>query len=117
MSTLQVIKLVGNDISLVNNHTQTLTDADALAQILKNKMSLWLGEWVLDTTAGIDWLGLFNQRIFLEKRIVSMLRKVLIADTRVTKISTLDVEFKRTTREITVDFEVQTIYGAVTGSI
>jgi hypothetical protein len=117
MSTLRAIKLVANDISIVAGKTATLTDEDALAQILQNKLSLWLGEWTLDTTQGIDYLGLFNQKVFLEKRLTYMLRKVLLDDTRVTKIITLDVSFDRKTREISASFKVSTTFGAVTGSI
>jgi len=117
MSTLQCIKLAGNDISITAGKTATLADEDALAQILQNKISLWLGEWKLDTTQGIDYLGLFNQKVFLEKRLAYMLRKVLLEDTRVTQIITLDVAFDRATREISASFKVKTSFGTVTGSI
>ena len=116
-TTLQAIKLVGNDISITAGKTATLTNEDALAQILQNKLSLWLGEWKLDTTQGIDYLGLFNQKVFLEKRLTYMLRKVLLDDTRVTQIITLDVSFDRATREISASFKVKTSFGTVTGAI
>ncbi len=116
-TTLQCIKLVGNDISITAGKTATLTNEDALAQILQNKLTLWIGEWKLDTTQGIDYLGLFNQKVFLEKRLTYMLRKVLLDDTRVTQIITLDVSYDRATREISASFKVKTSFGTVTGSI
>lgn len=117
MATLQVIKLSGNDISIVSGQTEVLTDADALAQILNNKIMLWLGEWALDTTQGVDWLGLFNQKTFLKQRFVYMLKKILIADTRVERITTLDIGYDRETREISVYFEVESSFGTVSGSV
>jgi hypothetical protein len=46
-----------------------------------------------------------------------MLKKILIADTRVERITSLDVGYDRETREISVYFEVESTFGTVSGSI
>ena len=105
------------DIEIINGKTTILYDADALAQILTNKLRTWLGEWFADTTVGIDYLGLFNQKTFLDRRFAKMIRSILIADSRVDKIDELNVAFDRSTRTISADFKVSTIYGTVEGAI
>jgi hypothetical protein len=125
MATLQTIKTVNigtaanpcYDMEILSGKTTILYDADALAQILNNKLRTWLGEWFADTTVGVDYLGLFNQKTFLERRFALIIRKILIADERVSSIDSLTVAFDRTTRTISADFKASTIYGTVAGAI
>jgi hypothetical protein len=125
MATLQTIKTynIGTaanpvyDWEIINGKTTILYDADALVQILENKLRTWLGEWFKDETVGVDYLGLFNQKTFLDQRFALAIRNVLIADPRVSAIESLDVSFDRATRTISCTFKVTSIYGTVSGTV
>ena len=117
MSTLQTIKIINNDIEIINGKTTIIYDAEAFAQIIQGKLKLWLGEWFGNVTAGIDYLGLFNQKTFLDKRFALIIRNILLADKRITKINSLTTNFDRTTRTISANFQVTSIYGIISGAV
>jgi hypothetical protein len=125
MSTLKTVKTVNigtasnpvYDIEIINGKTTMLYDADALTQILNNKLRTWLGEWFADTTVGIDYLGLFNQKTFLDRRFALLVRGILTDDARISSINSLEVAFDRTTRTISATFKATSIYGEVSGTI
>jgi len=117
MATLQAVKIINNDIEIINGETTVLYDAEALAQILTNKLKLWKGEWFADVTAGIDYLGLFNQKTFLERRFTAIIRNILLSDSRVSKIESLTASFNKSTREISASFQIASIYGTITGAV
>jgi len=114
---IKTLKVVNNDFSFVDDGLETLTGADALAQIIKNRLSMWLGEWFVTPLSGIDYLGLFNQSVFLEDRARVIFRNAILADTRITQITKMDIELNKTTRELTVDFVAESTEGLISGSV
>lgn len=50
------LAIVDKDIQL-----SKITNDLALKQRIKNRLSLFLGEWFLDTTAGIDWFSVLEK--------------------------------------------------------
>ena len=70
--------------------------------IFANRLKLWLGEWSLAPNSGVDWLGLMNQSNAVDpvRRIEAALRDAILADSRITKISSMDISFDRSTRTI-----------------
>ena len=114
--SLAIFKVLNNDFVYDNGRLVTITGVDALTQIIKNRLSIWLGEWFLAEDFGIDYLGLFNQRTFLEKRFRLIVSGAILADSRVEKITKLDVSFDNSTREITADFVAETSEGLLKAS-
>lgn len=113
----KTLKVTDNDFVLSNGRLEVLQGADAMTQILENRLKMHLGEWFLSPSLGIDWLGFFNQKFLLEKRLRVIIREALFADSRVTKVSKLDIDFNKATRIISGDFTCETTEGVVTGSI
>jgi hypothetical protein len=114
--SLAVFKVENNDFAYESGRLVRLTGVDALTQIIKNRLSIWLGEWFLAESFGIDYIGLFNQRDFLEKRFRLIASNAILADSRVEKIIKLDVSFDNSTREITADFVAETSEGLLKAS-
>jgi len=115
--SLKVFKVENNDFVYQDGKLVTLTGVDALSQILKNRLAVWLGEWFLAETFGIDYINLFNQKNFLEKRFRIIVRNALLADSRVQKIVNLDVSLDGSTRTITADFTVETSEGLLKAEV
>jgi len=114
---IKSLKTVNNDFSFVDDGLEVLTGADALAQIIKNRLAMWLGEWFVTPNSGIDYLGLFNQSTFLEDRARIIFTNSILADSRITKITKMDIELNKSTRELTVDFVAESTEGLIAGSV
>jgi len=115
---IKVLKVQDNDFVLDGEGgLETLTGIDALTQIIKFRLSMFLGEWFYTPNSGFDWLGLLNQRTFLEKRARLLIRNAILADTRVLKINSIDVSYNNSNRTITIDFEAETTEGLLSGSV
>jgi len=114
---IKTLKTVANDFSFVDDGLEVLTGADALAQIIKNRLAMWFGEWFVTPESGIDYLGLFNQSTFLEDRARIIFTNAILADSRITKITKMDIELNKSTRELTVDFVAESTEGLIAGSV
>lgn len=116
MASLQTVKLFQGDIVVSGGKTVLLYDNDALAQILQNKLTMWAGEWFLDKTQGIDYLGILGQQFFLDRRFNLAIRKILLADPRVTSVLTISCKLDKDDN-VVADYDIQSIYGPISGSI
>jgi len=113
---IKTLKVVNNDFSFVDDGLEVLTGADALAQIIGNRLAMWLGEWFATPLSGIDYLGLFNQSTFLEDRARIIFTNAILADSRITKITKMDIVLT-SDRELTVDFVAESTEGLIAGSV
>lgn len=84
---------------------------EAVAQLVDTRLNLFLGEWFLDTSEGVDYFG-GMERPFNQSGFDLMLRMVILQTPGVVQINSLVVALNRDTREITVDGEIDTEYGA-----
>ena len=86
--------------------------ADAVVQGILTRLRLFRGEWFLDINAGMPWF----EEVFTDggqdiKRIESALKTQINATPGVEAILSFAIAFDGATRDITVTFEVDTIYG------
>ena len=104
---IKTLKVVDNDFVYTSGRFTVLTGLDALAQITENRLKLWFGEWFIAPNEGIDYLGLFNQRFFLEKRFALIIRNQVLEDIRIKKIINMSITTDRKNREINVKLNLQ----------
>jgi|GEM_PF-2005866 len=106
---VRTLKVENNDFVFANNRLTQIGGLDALAQIISNRLKLWLGEWFANEEAGIDYFGLFNQdkNAPIEKRARIIFRAAILADPRIDKILTFNLSFSNSNREMTLDFTAQ----------
>lgn len=87
-----------------------LTENDAIALLLKDRLLLWFGEWFLDVTAGVHWpliLGIKPPQILLAEQEV---RRIVLATEGVTQVTQLTISFSHETFTADMTVEVSTIY-------
>ena len=92
--------------------------AERVRQQLEFHLSLWVGEWFLDTDFGTpyrtDVLGkIGSNRLTLDAAVASIRTQILKVD-GVTGIISLDYKFNQPTRQLSINVEVNTDYGIVT---
>lgn len=85
--------------------------ADAVVQTITTRLRLFRGEWWLDTTAGMPWFEEVFEGGQDLRRIESALKTQILATPGVEAILSFDLDFTASTRELSVSFEVDTIYG------
>ena len=89
-----------------------VSGADALAQRLRGRLRLWLGEWFGDTSIGIPWLqmlGTKDAQAYAE----ATLRRVVSSCPGVAAVESFDFAFDGATRSAQVGFRARTADGTV----
>lgn len=85
--------------------------AEGVAQNVVTRLSLWQGQWFLDTSDGTPWL----QQILGKHSVVDQIIKSRILDTPgVVAISSYESIINNDTRSMTVSATIDTEYGTAT---
>lgn len=108
------LNIASNDLVIKNNDLILIDNAERVAQQVLITLRFWLGEWFLDTREGVPYL----EYILVKNPNMSHIRQILTEKIQsvegVKSIVSLNFDFRRVTRELYVDFEVDTDYGLVT---
>lgn len=85
---------------------------DSVVQGIRSRLLLFRGEWFLNANAGMPWF----EEVFTDggqdiRRIESALKAQIIATPGVESILSFDLAFDGATRDLSVSFSVDTIYG------
>lgn len=81
---------------------------DAIKQNIKTRLRCYLGECFFDTGMGVDWWNLLGSKDV--NRIVLAIRKVIVESEGVTTVNSMDVVQNRDTRELTITYNINTLY-------
>lgn len=116
MAKLKCIKIDANDWNITSGRSIILTDADALAQRIACRVSLWKAEWYQDTTLGIDYLTLFNIGVAIEDRLSAAIKKVMLEDEYVQSVNTISVTTD-SEGNVKIEYEIISTFGLITGAV
>lgn len=88
-------------------------DSEACALNIRSRLLTILGEWFLDTDAGVPYL----EQIFVRPSSLplaeSTLKKVILETTDVATLNSFDISLDHNSRQVAVNCNVTTIYGDV----
>lgn len=108
------LNIASNDLVIKNNDLILIDNAEQVAQQVLITLRFWLGEWFLDTRQGVPYL----EYVLIKNPNMSHIRQILTEKIQsvegVKSIVSLNFDFRRVTRELYVDFEVDTDYGLIT---
>lgn len=101
----------GGDYSFGQGDNTFLTNSpDAVALAIKTRLSLWQGQWFLDSEEGMPWLQSVLGKPYLEAYGMTVKQRIL--DTQgVTTLTDFNVSQNSTPRKLTITAKVQTQYG------
>lgn len=100
-----------NDI-IVGKRIARVSGAQHVAQLVKCRLSTFLGEWVIDTSVGIPWDVVLVKGYDLDVVYHAVHRK--IATTRgVNKINSFSMTPDKKQRKLLIQFEAETNYGVI----
>lgn len=104
---------VTHDILLEDNDMLMFDGAERVRQHLEIKLKLWTGEWFLDTDFGTPYLtDILGKQITLSGAIAALKKSILEVD-GVKAITRFEFDFNRSQRVLTVDFDVDSLYGLI----
>ena len=108
------LNIASNDLVIKNNDLILIDNAERVAQQVLITLRFWLGEWFLDTKQGVPYL----EYVLVKNPNMNHIRQILVEKIQsvegVNSIVSLDFDFRRITRELYVNFEIDTDYGLVT---
>ncbi|MBQ4775244.1 MULTISPECIES: hypothetical protein [Pectobacterium] len=96
----------GDDTWLINS-------PEAVAQAVKTRFELWLGQWFLDTAAGTPWI----QSVLGKQRSDTYnlaIRQRILETQGVSSISEFNTTVNSATRRVSFTATIETIYGTTT---
>jgi hypothetical protein len=87
-----------------------LTENAAIALLLENRLMLWLGEWFLDISAGIDWPAILGSKPAALRLVEAEVRACASATEGVERIDNLQISIDHRTFTVDMYFEITTEY-------
>lgn len=85
---------------------------DAIAQSLKTRLQSFLGDCFFDEDAGVDWFNVLGSKDTTEASLA--IAQVILNTEDVTRIVDLELNLDENTREVSIRYDVETIYGLST---
>lgn len=113
MKDIALDKTTG-DLLLENFDLQLVDGQDQIAQNLAIRLRFILGEWFLDTTAGVPYYDDFFIKAPNQIRIESVLKEEILDTPGVDQILSFTSNFDAQRRVYSVTFSVSTIQGDIT---
>lgn len=107
--TTHDLEVVGRDLYLVN-------ERDRVRQHLKIRLWFFLGEWYLDTTAGVPFFEEILVKAPNISRIENILKVIILETPDVNEITEFDVDYDPRARTFRLDFGVTTTFGTLVAS-
>lgn len=90
------------------------TNNDGLAQNIKTKLQEWIGDCFFNVPTGIDWTNrLANPTAKLQQEVLlSEIRALILQIDGVVNVEELNATFNRSTRNLSVDYNVNTVFNS-----
>lgn len=89
-----------------------LTGLDAIIQDIDTALHIFLGECSWSMTFGVDWFNLIGAKApIAQQNIVLQCREIIATRQGVSKINSVEAVFTNFRRELSVQYNISTIYG------
>ena len=102
-----------HDMSFGTGIADYAVEAEACAQNVKTRLLLLMGEWVLDTGAGVPYLNDIMIRPANMPVVESIIKKTILDTEGVATLTDFRMAVDRETRQLNIQATVTTIYGSV----
>lgn len=111
------VRKLGNDGDIVTSGVVWATDAEAVAQTVKTRLRLFLGEYFRDNTVGVPWLSQVNgnpgilAKGFSQDQVESLIRLTISRTDGVLQILYFHSTYDITARQISIEATILTKFG------
>ena len=94
-----------------SNSLSVLTDLEALVKKCEQRLRFFLGEWFLNTSAGIPYFQEIYANSINPALIIGLLNADLLQESDITAVNEIDFTFDRETGKFTYSAKIDSIYG------
>lgn len=88
-------------------------NAESVRINVETKLLVLLGEWFLDTTLGVDYLGKIAQKPPDFAYLQSVVKATILATDGVQSIESFDMTFSQSSRIVSITASILTIYSTI----
>lgn len=106
-----------NDIFLSGNRISVNSDSEQVAQSVRSRLLFYQGEWFLDLTAGVPYFQQIFQKPAQIATAESALKSEILKTEGLNSLTSFSSSFDRQTRQLSVSFTANTIYGEINQSL
>jgi hypothetical protein len=96
------------DLAVTTGNLTTVTDGAAILQAVKTRLKLFLGEWFLDTRAGVPYYQTILVKRPDEAAVEAALKRTILGTPGVVRLTSYTQAWTRSTRTMTVTFKATT---------
>lgn len=112
MSTIKIDQ--NNDIELVNNDAFLLTGRDEIAQVLRQELRVFAGEWFLDTREGVPYFQDILKKAPDPARIDAIFKDKILSSPGVIELLQFNIELGgEDGRQLSLTFSARTSDGII----
>jgi hypothetical protein len=102
-----------NDLLLEGSRIATVTEGAQVAQAVRTRLRFYLGEWFLDTAAGVPWFQEILTKPANLSNAENRIKSEILGTEGVKELVKFSLTFDKRTRKLTVTFSATTIYGEI----
>lgn len=102
-----------NDLDVINGNLQLITGDEEIAQLLKNRLLSFRGEWFLNLELGLPYFEQILEKATSLSAIEGIYLKAITETPGVRDIETFRLDFDPATRQIDLSFRARTSNGVI----
>lgn len=110
MSSIQIDS--SNDIEIIDNDLFLLGDRDEIAQVLRQELRVFLGEWFLDTDEGIPYFEEILKKNPNVSTVDAIFKNKILESPGVIELTEYTLDFEN--RKLSLYFKARTEDGIIT---
>jgi hypothetical protein len=100
-----------NDLIIENNDLSLVVGRDEIAQVLRQKLRLFLGEWFLDTREGLDYYGVVLKKNVDPGKLDALFKEAILSSRGVVELINFKLELSQ--RTLSLEFVARTSDGII----
>ena len=102
---------------VIDSDLRLASGLDAVSQGIRVRILTFHGEWFLNLEIGVRWFEDILGKAFDQSTAMSAIREQILNTPNVRAIKSLSARFLSTTRTLTVEWSVSTVFGTANGSL
>lgn len=106
------LKLDENNDIIVGRQVARTGGLEYTAQLVKNRLLTFLGEWALDRSLGVPWTGVLERSYDISATKFAI-QNIIQTTKGVKNLDSLNLKADPSTRLLTVQFTATSIYGPI----
>ena len=102
-----------HDLFALNGRIAVLRDIDEVAQHIKTRLLLVLGEYFLDVNEGVPWFTVIFTKPADLQEVETVIKNTILTTENVNELTSFSMDYDRITRTLLITFSCNTEFGLI----